>query len=327
MCVPPMNGASWRAVAVAGAVVSVAVALLAAAVAACQGAPPAPAPHVAARVNGEPIALWEVAREYHRRPAAADATPDERLAQARRVLDEMIEQRLLVTEARRRGLWPTAAAVDAAYAARAADYPTPKEFMEALVEQGHTVERFRELLGERLAVDRLLAEVHPGDPAAAAPAAVEAYYKAHPDEFLAPEQARALHIVVATAEEAKQIRDEILKGADFAALARARSLGPEAAEGGDLGYFPKGVMPDGFDVVFGLAAGTMSATVETDSGFHLFKVVDKRDAYLRGLPEVEDAIRRKLAGPALAAEEGAFIAKLRETATIEVDENVLRELR
>ena len=296
---------------------------------ACQSAAPPAGPRVVARVDGAPIELWELEREYRRRPAAADATPEERAVHARRVLDEMIEQRVLVAEARCRGLWPPAAAVDAAYAARAADYPNERAFVEALLEQGHTVERFRTLLAEKLAVDRVLDEARdPASAPAAADGAVAAYYAAHPDEFGAPEEIRALHIVVPTADEARQIRDEIAKGGgDFAAVARARSTGPEAAAGGDLGYYAKGTMPDGFDSAFDLAVGAVGAVVETDSGFHLFKVVDRRPAHLRALPEVADSIRRKLAGPALAADERAFVAKLREAATIEVDEAALRELR
>jgi len=83
-------------------------------------------------------------------------------------------------------------------------------------------------------------------------------------------------IVVATEQEAQRLLDQVLAGADFAELARQRSTAPEAAEGGDLGYFAMGEMPGEFNVVFGLPKGGVSTIVKSAYGFHIFKLENKR---------------------------------------------------
>ncbi|MEN8798509.1 MAG: SurA N-terminal domain-containing protein [Flavobacteriaceae bacterium] len=79
-------------------------------------------------------------------------------------------------------------------------------------------------------------------------------------------------------EEANRLLAEALKpGNVFAELARDNSDGPSAPKGGDLGYFEEGVMTPKFnDFVFGNATGHIGL-VETEFGYHIVRVDDKRD--------------------------------------------------
>ena len=61
----------------------------------------------------------------------------------------------------------------------------------------------------------------------------------------------------------------------FSGLAKEYSLGPEGIQGGDLGYFEAGQMPEEFDDVFKLKINKISDIIRTPYGFHLFKVVGK----------------------------------------------------
>ncbi len=93
---------------------------------------------------------------------------------------------------------------------------------------------------------------------------------------------RANPEITRTKEEAEVEANRILAeakkaGADFTALARDNSDGPSAPRGGDLGYFEEGIMADAFnDFCFGNAVGTIGL-VETEFGYHVIKVDDKRD--------------------------------------------------
>ena len=88
---------------------------------------------------------------------------------------------------------------------------------------------------------------------------------------------RASHILVKTEEEAKKIYDEIKDGKSFAEIAQAVSLCPSGQNGGDLGFFGKGVMVKSFeDAAFALEnIGEVSQPVQTQFGWHLIQLTDK----------------------------------------------------
>jgi foldase protein PrsA len=83
---------------------------------------------------------------------------------------------------------------------------------------------------------------------------------------------KASHILVNTKEEAEVIIEELKKGGDFAAIAKKKSLCPSKEEGGDLGYFGKGMMVPEFEqAAFALKVGEISKSVQTQFGSHVIK--------------------------------------------------------
>ena len=90
-------------------------------------------------------------------------------------------------------------------------------------------------------------------------------------------QVRASHILVKTEEEAKQLREEIVAGKDFAEVAKEVSLCPSGKEGGDLGYFRKGQMvPEFENAAFTLPIGQVSEPIKTQFGWHLIVVTAQK---------------------------------------------------
>ncbi|MGN1125250.1 MAG: peptidylprolyl isomerase [Candidatus Gastranaerophilaceae bacterium] len=91
-------------------------------------------------------------------------------------------------------------------------------------------------------------------------------------------QVKASHILVSTEEEAKSLYEEIKNGKDFAQVAIEYSKCPSGQAGGDLGFFPKGVMVKPFeDAAFSLEKGVVSQPVQTQFGWHLILVTDTQD--------------------------------------------------
>ncbi len=87
---------------------------------------------------------------------------------------------------------------------------------------------------------------------------------------------RASHILVKTEEEANKLYDEIINGRDFAEVAEEVSLCPSGQNGGDLGFFGRGMMVKPFeDAAFALQKGEISKPVETQFGWHLILLTDK----------------------------------------------------
>jgi hypothetical protein len=86
---------------------------------------------------------------------------------------------------------------------------------------------------------------------------------------------RALHIMVATEQEANEIKKLLDQGGDFKELAKQRSKGPSAARGGDLGIITKGdLMPELDKTISSLAVGQTSGVIKTEAGFHIFKRIE-----------------------------------------------------
>ena len=89
---------------------------------------------------------------------------------------------------------------------------------------------------------------------------------------------RASHILVKTEEEAKDLLKKLEDGADFGELAQEYSLCPSKRDGGDLSFFGRGMMVKPFeDAAFALEVGQVSEPVETQFGWHLIKLTDKKD--------------------------------------------------
>jgi peptidyl-prolyl cis-trans isomerase C len=104
---------------------------------------------------------------------------------------------------------------------------------------------------------------------------------------------RASHVLLETEEAAIEVIEELAGGADFAELAKARSIGPTGVEGGDLGWFQSSTMlPEFADAVNAMEVGTSSEKpVKTDFGWHVIMLADKRGAALPDFDAVKPGLR------------------------------------
>ncbi|MEC7092020.1 MAG: peptidylprolyl isomerase [Pseudomonadota bacterium] len=121
------------------------------------------------------------------------------------------------------------------------------------------------------------------------------------DTYVAPELAKqnenveevqAHHILVATQGEAETVIKRLEKGEGFAALAGELSLGPSASRGGNLGYFLAEEMVQAFsDAAFALQPGELSAPVETEFGWHVIRLEDRRVVPPPSFEDLSEQIR------------------------------------
>jgi peptidyl-prolyl cis-trans isomerase C len=150
-------------------------------------------------------------------------------------------------------------------------------------------------------------------------AVTEAQARTAYDEQIAkvkPEaEVRARHILVKTEQEAKDLIAQLKGGADFAELAKKSTDGPSSTTGGDLGYFSRGQMVKAFeDAAFALEPGQISAPVQSDYGWHVIKVEDKRNRPVPSFDEVKDQITASLIQTQLRD----VVGKLRSSAKVEI---------
>src|SRR6202166_4855626 len=163
----------------------------------------------------------------------------------------------------------------------------------------------------RLLMDSLLATE---GKAATTDEAMKKVYDDAAKQITGEQEVHARHILVETEDEAKAIKAELDKGADFAELAKKKSKDPGASDGGDLGFFTKEQMvPEFSAVAFALEPGKISDPVKSQFGWHVIKVEGKRDRQPPDFEQVKGQIETYVARKAQAD----YVAKLRETAKIE----------
>lgn len=141
----------------------------------------------------------------------------------------------------------------------------------------------------------------------------ERYEAMKAEPGFAREEVHARHILVETEDEAKAAVQKLDEGADFATLAQELSTGPSGPNGGDLGYFTRDQMvPEFAEVAFALEPGGVSEPVQTQFGWHVITVLDKRETEPT-FEESEPEIRQEIARDTVAG----LVEGLRADATIE----------
>lgn len=307
-----------------------AAALLLLVVAGCHRRPPEdPSAAPVAWVNGQVLTRAEFERELTRSLELPDGssapTPDQLAALRRTVLQARLDRLLFVQEATKRGLEIPEADVEQRLQRMRADWP-PDEFEALLAQRHQTLDELRAELRAQLVQERLFHElVYPR--VAVTEEEIRAELDAHPELAQEPEQVHAAQIVVKELDEAKEIRAKLRDGAKFADLARERSLSADAKDGGDLGWFPRGVMPPQFDAVaFSLGPGQISDVVTTDYGFHIFKLLERRPARKKDLGSVRAEVERRLLRAKQEQAQTDFVTQLRSKADIRINENLVAQV-
>jgi len=209
------------------------------------------------------------------------------------LLEEFVRQQLLVEEAKRRGL------------------DKNKEI------QGATEEFLRGLLVREI-INREF------DKITVSSAEIEDHYSQYREGFREPEQFRVREIVVGSELQAKEILIELLKGADFASLARQRSISESAKKGGDLGIIKEAKFAQFANAVMSLEIGGISNVFKGPDGYYIVKLEDKKGGKLLTLTEVWDDIKNGLLIMKQNQYIQDFIANLRQNAQIEISEDLLR---
>ena len=148
------------------------------------------------------------------------------------------------------------------------------------------------------------------------------------DKFHKKEQVRALHIMVESEADIIEIQKEIRrKQKSFSRLAKDYSLGPEGVQGGDLGYFEAGQMPEEFDDVFKLKINKVSDIIRTPYGFHLFKVVDKVQERKMNFEESRSMIKKILLQELQDKVFQEWFLNLKQNARIDIKYDVLEKIK
>ena len=302
-----------------------------------------------ATVNGEPLPAEAFNEEISKIEATGQLPPhmvaqldDARRDQIKeRVVEGMIVRQLIEQKIEASDFDITDAEIDEKIEQMKAELAFANEMMpgrfgsleQMMAQMGMDAKNLRASVAQSIALERLVRANH--DYEDATPAEAREFYEANKDRFQQPEQVRASHILLkveapegdpAWAEAKKKIEqlhtEASAEGADFAALAREHSDDSSASEGGDLGFFPRGVMvPDFEQAAFSLKDGQLSEPVKSRFGWHLILRTDHRPSGPIPFARVEDQLVRQLTSARFQESLRAYLQELREQAevTLELD--------
>lgn len=240
-----------------------------------------------------------------------------------KALDQAIGAKLLLDQAQRLDLPVTAKDVDAEVARVVQQVGGEENYKKALSAQGISEADFRKELEKGARVNMLVNQAcaHVADPTEDE---VTAFYEAHKAEYVEPHQVLCQHILVkgsndAALDKIKEIRERIVNDkADFAEEAKKHSDCPSGAQGGSLGWFGRGMMVPEFDkAAFEMKKGEVSGIVTTEFGYHIIYKADEKGGGQQTIVDVHDQIKDLLRHEARGKAMDAYVAELREKATIE----------
>lgn len=247
-------------------------------------------------------------------------------------LDRLILERLLDEQAKKAGIEITDEQVTEKLTEMAAQQgpPLSLEQLRARIEgSGQTFDRLRQEIRKGLSYEKLF-EAQWSGKIDITDDDIQKYYSENPGEFETAEQVRASHILIkpetnadpngakaAARAKAQDLLKQIKDGADFGALAKAHSDCPSSAEGGDLGFRGRGEWTQPFEkAAFELKPGQVSDIVETEFGYHIVKVTDRKDAGIVPLEQAKEEIIEKLQARKKAEIAEAYVRSLKDNADI-----------
>lgn len=232
---------------------------------------------VVATVNGEPITKADLYKEM----VAVTGKP---------VLRELIDQRLIAQEAKKQGIKVTRDDVQAELARIRKNFSSELEFQAFLAQSGISQERLEVAVEKTVMLRRL---VEPQAKARVTDEAVKKYFEEHRSRYDTEEKVRARHILLPTRQEAEAVLAQLRNGADFAQLAKEKSVDTQSGRnGGDLGLFGRGQMDPTFEqVAFSLPVGQISDVVQTPFGFHIVQVTEHQQAKPANFDMVKDRVK------------------------------------
>lgn len=256
--------------------------------------------------------------------------------QEKDVLRDLIDQRLLVQKGKDLGINPDTEVVKRLDEMRKQmGLATLEDLEKSAEQQGVSFEEVKDNIRNNLITQKVISQ-EVGSKVQITPEESRQYYQDHQKDMEQPEAIRLSEILVApqsadpksapdeaalaaAEQKARELREQIAKGATFEEVAKKYSSGGSAQQGGDLGYFERGKLARELEnKTFGMQVNEVSDVIRTKQGFILLKVTEHEQpgvpAYKDVEPKIQEALYFQKLQPALRA----YLTKLREEAYIDI---------
>lgn len=223
-------------------------------------------------------------------------------------LDSLIDEELINQEAQKEKITVSEADIDAEIESIKTQFGSEDMLNQALMQYGMTMDDLREQTATRLTLTKLLEpQITVTDEQ------IKETFEANKEALNTPEQVRASVILVETEQEANDIIKQLKEGADFAELAKSKSLDTATKDqGGDTDFFARGQKEEAVEeAAFKLAKDEISGAVKTSAGYQVIKVTDRKEAHTATLEEKKEEIRSGLISQQVSSMSGTWLQDLR----------------
>lgn len=296
---------------------------------------------IVARVNNQIITRSEYLRsreELRKEAQQQDPVNADKIVADRDkdVLRDLIDQQLLLQKGKELGITADTELIKKLDQMRKEmNLDSMEELEKAAQAQGVSFEDFKQNMRNQIITQQVIGK-EVGSRLVIGKDDEQKFYDEHKSDLDQPEQVRLSEILISTDKKPNDTRDEaqiiqaaqdkanslleeIKKGAKFEDVAQKSSDGPSAAQGGDLGYFKRGVLAKEIeDKTFAMKVGGISDSIRTKQGFIILKATDHTEAGVPPLskiePRIQDAVYMQKLQPALRE----YLTKLREDAFIDI---------
>lgn len=222
-------------------------------------------------------------------------------------VDRLISQQLIAKAASDEKVEVKDEAVQEKVDDLAEQFPSKEAFEQQMSQRGMSMDKLKDIFHRQMLLDAVMAAKN-GEMKTPTDEEIQAFYKENASSFEQEEQVRASHILLktdagTTAEKKAELKKQLEKIASdikagnitFAEAAKKHSECPSAPRGGDLSYFGKGQMVKPFETAaFAAKKDEVTDIVETQFGYHIIQVTDKKEAGKIALDEVNDQIKEHL---------------------------------
>jgi len=260
---------------------------------------------------------------------SADGTISHPPSSEHEILEQLINQKLQLQLARKKGIFVGPEEVDRAVAdvKQKNGMATDSALQKALQEEHADLDQYKSGLKDQITILKLVnREVKSG--VVLSEEELRSYYEEHPERFLTPMQYRLHQIFISipdpgsaqTAEQtARNVADQLKTGADFQTLLKRYSSGPEGKGNGDLGLLRADQMlPEIRRAIEPLKPGEFSGPVKTAAGLHIFRLDEIQPPKPRAFEEVKSEIQERLFQEQSADLYEKWLKDLRSSAQVDI---------
>ncbi|WHZ01221.1 peptidylprolyl isomerase [Neobacillus sp. YX16] len=231
-----------------------------------------------AKINGDAISKDELYNVMVKQYGAA-------------TVEQLIADKIVASEAKKQNITISDEELNKEVDKLKESYGGEEAFEQVLASNNTTVDVLKEDLKNYLTMRKLIEpQIEITDEE------LKTYFDENKDSLGEAEQVKASHILIKDEATAKEIKQKLADGADFAELAKEYSTDEGSKEnGGELGFFPRGTMVTEFeDVAFSLPINEISEPVKSDYGYHIIKVEEKKEAKEANFDDSKAAIKETL---------------------------------
>jgi peptidyl-prolyl cis-trans isomerase C len=283
-----------------------------------------------ARVNGTAIDAIELRRAKKVMLRGQTVPADQQAAVDKQALEQLVSAELLYQAAAKQEIKDLDKKIDAKLDQGKSRFKEDKDFKKAIKDLEMDEKDLREYTRRDLLISAFVESAFISK-TVVPESEIRDFYDKNQDKFKQGETVKASHILIGVdskatidektkaREKAEKLKKELAGGADFATMAKGNSTCPSSQQGGDLGSFGKGQMVPSFEkAAFALKPGEISDVVETQFGYHIIKLTEKKPAVTTDFKDVKAKIEEFLKGQKVNEAIQKYLEETKKTAKIEL---------